>query len=85
MSLAALVRTLADVFAEQGWVIESYTTYVLHLEKALQDIEEILQTVNPLLAAKVKKTRSKEELKEQRRLAKAIMVRPIRGLPLIVY
>jgi hypothetical protein len=73
------------VFAEQGWVIESYTTYVLHLEKALQDIEEILQTVNPLLAAKVKKTRSKDELKEQRRLAKAIMVRPGLRLLMMMY
>lgn len=62
------------MFAEQEWVIEHYATYVLHLEKALQEIEEILQVANPLLASKVKKSKDKETLKEQKRLARLIMV-----------
>lgn len=75
LSTSALVRTLADVFTDQTWVVENYTSYVLHLENALRDIEQILEAVNPLMAPKVKKTRGKEEIKEQRRLARLIMVR----------
>lgn len=79
-----LVRTLADVWAEQvralllralfvqsvtnvqRWIVEHYATYVLHLEKALEEIEEALS-----LAPHIKT----KGTPEQKRLAKAIMVR----------
>ena len=71
--MAALVRTLADVFSNQAWMIQHYASYVLHLEKALHEIEEILETANPLVSAK-KRMRDKDAAKEQKRLAKTIIV-----------
>ena len=69
------MRTLADVFHDQAWMIEHYATYVLHLERALVDIEETLSLVNPLLAGSKKiKSKDKESIKEQKILAKIIMV-----------
>lgn len=74
--LPALVRTLADVFHDQAWMIQHYATYVLHLERALADIEETLSLMNPLLASNKKvKSKDKELVKEQKILAKIIMVR----------
>ena len=70
----ALVRTLADVFTDQAWMVRHYAVYVLHLEKALEDIQEALQLVNPTFAQQAKKMKDKDSLKEQKRLAKLIMV-----------
>lgn len=56
-------------------MIEHYATYVLHLERALVDIEETLSLVNPLLASNKKiKSKDKGLVKEQKILAKIIMV-----------
>lgn len=56
-------------------MIEHYATYVLHLERALADIEETLSLMNPLLASNKKvKSKDKEAVKEQKILAKIIMV-----------
>jgi hypothetical protein len=69
------VRTLADVFNDQAWMVDHYATYVLHLESALNDIEETLSLMNPLLASNKKvKNKDKESHKEQKTLAKSIMV-----------
>ena len=55
-------------------MVEHYATYVLHLERALQDIEDILQVVSPLVTTKKPKNKNKAVLKEEKRLAKIIMV-----------
>ena len=57
-------------------MVQYYAAYVLHLEKALEDIQEALQLVNPTVAQQAKKIKDKDVLKEQKRLAKLIMVRP---------
>ncbi|KAG8918643.1 hypothetical protein FRC02_002196 [Tulasnella sp. 418] len=36
-----LVRSLADVFVENSHILEGYATYVLHLEKALEQINNV--------------------------------------------
>lgn len=76
------MRSLADVFHDQAWMIEHYATYVLHLERALADIEEVLSIVNPLVASSKKvKSKDKELVREQKILAKVIMVsNPLRSL-----
>ena len=71
----ALVRTLADVFTDQTWLVQHYAAYVLHLEQALQDVKDALDVVQPLLIGKAKKLNDKDVLREQKRLARAIMVR----------
>ena len=55
-------------------MVRHYAVYVLHLEKALEDIQEALQLVNPTFAQQAKKMKDKDSLKEQKRLAKLIMV-----------
>lgn len=55
-------------------MIQHYATYVVNLEQALEDIEEILAIVNPVAAIR-NRAKSKEVLKEQKRLAREIMVR----------
>lgn len=70
----ALVRSLADVFSDQSWMVEHYATYVLLLETALQQVEDTLKIVNPLFAGRLVKSGDKELIKQQKRLAKAIMV-----------
>lgn len=72
----ALVRTLADVFTDQEWMVEKYATYVSHFERALQDIGQSLEMVDPALSTKYAKHQNKDVLKRQKVLAKAIMVRP---------
>lgn len=64
------------MFHDQAWMIEHYATYVLHLERALADIEETLSIMNPLLASNNKRVKSKDKeyVKEQKILAKVIMV-----------
>jgi hypothetical protein len=71
----ALVRTLADVFTDQTWLVQHYAAYVLHLEQALQDVKDVLDVVQPLLIGRAKKLNDKDVLREQKRLARAIMVR----------
>ena len=39
-----LVRSLTDVWADQGWLIHDYSVYVLHLEKSLFQVEQSLKT-----------------------------------------
>lgn len=59
-----LVRDLTSVWAEQSWIIQTYTVYVKHLERALREIEETLAIVG-------KKTSSAP--KEKKHLASIIM------------
>ncbi|WVQ77358.1 hypothetical protein IAR50_007042 [Cryptococcus sp. DSM 104548] len=42
-----LVRSLADVFNRHSAVFEEYSVYVLHLERALEQIQAALSSVNP--------------------------------------
>ena len=62
------MRSLADVFTDQAWMVQYYAAYVLH--------QEALQLANPTVAQQAKKIKDKDVLKEQKRLAKLIMVRP---------
>ncbi|WVF65884.1 hypothetical protein IAT40_000621 [Kwoniella sp. CBS 6097] len=39
-----LVRSLADVFTAHSYILREYSTYVLHLEKALAQVDEALST-----------------------------------------
>ncbi|OCF40058.1 hypothetical protein I317_06133 [Kwoniella heveanensis CBS 569] len=39
-----LVRSLADVFTAHSYILREYSTYVLHLEKALGQVNEALST-----------------------------------------
>lgn len=38
-----LVRSLADVWADQGWLVHDYSSYVLHLESALATVDSALK------------------------------------------
>ncbi|KAK4686191.1 hypothetical protein P7C73_g3945, partial [Tremellales sp. Uapishka_1] len=40
-----LVRSLADVFISHSYILREYATYVLHLERALAQADEALETV----------------------------------------
>jgi hypothetical protein len=51
--------------------VKTYAVYVLHLERALSDLEHSLSLVNPSLHARREKG---QDWKEERRLAKTIMV-----------
>lgn len=55
-------------------MVQHYATYVLHLEKALEQIEESLQLANPSLAQQARKLKDKDALKEEKRLTRFIMV-----------
>ncbi|KAF8321624.1 Dbl homology domain-containing protein [Clavulina sp. PMI_390] len=48
-----LVRSLADVFIANSHILQEYATYVLHLERALEQVDDALSTV--ALAKKPKK------------------------------
>ncbi|CAG8568578.1 5285_t:CDS:2 [Acaulospora colombiana] len=43
-----LVRSLADVFVGNSDILTEYATYVLHLEKALEQVENAINAANPL-------------------------------------
>jgi hypothetical protein len=53
--------------------VEHYATYILHLEKALEAVDEALSTVNPALSNKNNKKMDKDVLRERKRVAKLIM------------
>ncbi|EGG00331.1 uncharacterized protein MELLADRAFT_26699, partial [Melampsora larici-populina 98AG31] len=61
-----LVRDLTSVWAEQSWIIQIYSIYVMHLERALRDVEEALAAAGP---------KASGVTKSQKRFAKLIMVR----------
>ncbi|KAE8540631.1 hypothetical protein D1P53_002995 [Cryptococcus gattii VGV] len=42
-----LVRSLADIFIAHSYVLREYSTYVLHLEKALQQVTQALSPSHP--------------------------------------
>ncbi|KIK59783.1 hypothetical protein GYMLUDRAFT_74229 [Collybiopsis luxurians FD-317 M1] len=42
-----LVRSLADVFVANSDIFHGYATYVLHLERALEQVDNALSTANP--------------------------------------
>lgn len=69
----ALVRSLADVFTDQAWLMMHYATYVLSIERAMSDVDSALASMNPLLVKSQKKDMSKEALKEEKRVGRAIM------------
>jgi hypothetical protein len=60
----------AEVLSK-SWIVKTYATYVLHLERALMEVEHALSLMNPLKANRPEKGK---EWKEERRLAKTIMV-----------
>ncbi|OCH95017.1 Dbl domain-containing protein [Obba rivulosa] len=41
-----LVRSLADVFVSNSHILHGYATYVLHLERALEQVDNALSTAN---------------------------------------
>lgn len=59
-----LVRDLTSVWAEQTWIIQIYSIYVMHLERALRDVEEALAAAAP---------KASGVTKSQKRFAKLIM------------
>ncbi|KAH9825103.1 hypothetical protein DFH28DRAFT_1117269 [Melampsora americana] len=59
-----LVRDLTSVWAEQSWIIQIYSIYVMHLERALRDVEEALAAAGPKASGMTK---------SQKRFAKLIM------------
>ncbi|KAG6376435.1 Dbl-like domain-containing protein [Boletus reticuloceps] len=56
-----LVRSLADVFVSNSHIFQGYATYVLHLERALEQVDNALSTASP--AKKPKNQDSAEWLK----------------------
>lgn len=55
-------------------MVQHYATYVLHLQKALDGVNEALQLANPTLAQQARQIKDNNTLKEQKRLMKLIMV-----------
>ncbi|KAI0094007.1 Dbl domain-containing protein [Irpex rosettiformis] len=56
-----LVRSLADVFVANSHILHGYATFVLHLERALEQVDNALSTVNA--AKKPKKQDADQWLK----------------------
>ncbi|KAI0737669.1 hypothetical protein BC629DRAFT_1717829 [Irpex lacteus] len=63
-----LVRSLADVFVANSHILHGYATFVLHLERALEQVDNALSTAN--LAKKPKKQDADQWLKVSQYLQK---------------
>jgi hypothetical protein len=61
-----LVRSLADVFVSNSHILHGYATYVLHLERALSQVEDALST------ASVMKRPKKQDAAEWMLVSKAL-------------
>ncbi|KZT60401.1 Dbl homology domain-containing protein [Calocera cornea HHB12733] len=60
-----LVRSLADVFIQHSHILREYATYVLHLERALEQVDAFLST-------DVKKKPKKQDAVEWMRISKIL-------------
>ncbi|WRT65794.1 uncharacterized protein IL334_002743 [Kwoniella shivajii] len=71
-----LVRSLADVFTSHSYILREYSTYVLHLEKALSQVDETLTLFSDPAhphTNKTKRVSKKVEDSEQGHLARKLL------------
>nr|XP_019050493.1 hypothetical protein I302_00928 [Kwoniella bestiolae CBS 10118]OCF29423.1 hypothetical protein I302_00928 [Kwoniella bestiolae CBS 10118] len=59
-----LVRSLADVFTAHSYILREYSTYVLHLEKALSQVDESLSLYSDKGGGGGKSKRNSKRLEE---------------------
>ncbi|KAI0318640.1 Dbl domain-containing protein [Amylostereum chailletii] len=58
-----LVRSLADVFVANSHILRGYADYVLHLERALDQVEVLVNSSSPAKASK------KQDVEQQQRIS----------------